>query len=102
MTHETIVYEGVNAPSPNVLADGETVRLTQAQMCQLFGRDQPVIARHIGNVFKEGGLESESAYAEFVYTASDGKTYQVGYYNPEPFYDENRRMIGFTSEGGAK
>ena len=50
-------------------------------MALLFGRDQSVIARHIGNIFKEGELIRDSVYAKNAYTASDGKTYQVAYYN---------------------
>ena len=38
----------------------ETVWLTQAQMAELFQKDQSVIARHITNVFKEGELYRES------------------------------------------
>lgn len=38
----------------------DTVWLTQAQMVSLFGRDQSVVSRHIGNVFKEGELDRES------------------------------------------
>ncbi|MCX4028617.1 virulence protein RhuM/Fic/DOC family protein [Endozoicomonas sp. SM1973] len=38
----------------------ETVWLTQAQMIELFKRDQSVISRHINNVFKEGELVRES------------------------------------------
>ena len=37
-----------------------TVWLSQARMARLFGRDQSVISRHIGNVFKEGELEKKS------------------------------------------
>jgi hypothetical protein len=37
-----------------------TVWLSQAQMVELFGRNQSTIARHISNVFKEGELEKES------------------------------------------
>lgn len=39
-----------------VNVDAETVWLTQAQMSELFGRTQPVIARHIANVFQEKEL----------------------------------------------
>ena len=38
----------------------ETVWLTQAQMCELFGRDQSVISRHVRNVFREGEIHEES------------------------------------------
>lgn len=55
-----------------VKCDGETVWLTQEQICQLFGRDQSVIARHIGNIFKEGELDREVVYAKFAYTTRHG------------------------------
>lgn len=32
-------------------------------------------------IFNEGELQKESVWAKFAYTASDGKTYQVDYYN---------------------
>ena len=44
----------------DVRLEHDTVWLTQAQMVELFGRDQSVISRHIGNTFKEGELERES------------------------------------------
>ena len=34
-----------------------------------------------GNIFKEGELDRNSVYAKNAYTASDGKTYQVAFYN---------------------
>lgn len=77
----TVVYKGYGDSELEVKTDGETVWLTQNQMSQLFGRDQSVIARHVGNVFKEGELDRDSVYAKFAYTAADGKTYQVAYYN---------------------
>ena len=76
----TVTYKGYGDSELEVKTDGETVWLTQNQMCQLFGRDQSVIARHVGNVFKEGELDRDSVYAKFAYTAADGKTYQVAYY----------------------
>lgn len=44
----------------DVRLEHDTVWLTQAQMVELFGRDQSVISRHIGNTFKEGELKRES------------------------------------------
>lgn len=38
----------------------DTVWLSQAQMVALFRRDQSVVSRHIGNVFKEGELKRRS------------------------------------------
>ena len=59
MDKQIVVYEGEKDVRLEVKTDGETVWLTQEQMCQLFGRTQPVIARHIANVFKEGELPKE-------------------------------------------
>ena len=47
----------------------------------VYGRDISVIGKHIRNIFKEGELIKDSVWAKFAYTASDGKTYQVDYYN---------------------
>ncbi len=61
--------------------DDDSVWLSIDQMAQLFQRDKSVIGKHIRNVFKEGELEKDSVWAKFAYTAEDGKTYQVDYYN---------------------
>ena len=60
-----------------VTLEQETVWLSQAQMCELFGRERSVITKHIRNVFKEGELERNSVCAKFAHTAEDGKSYQV-------------------------
>lgn len=46
--------------SIDVKLEQDMVWLTQAQMVELFQKDQSVIARHITNVFKEGELEKNS------------------------------------------
>lgn len=43
-----------------VRVENETVWLTQAQMAELFCKNQSVIARHIQNAFKEGEVSAES------------------------------------------
>ena len=87
MEKQIVVYKAADDISLEVQTDGETVWLTQEQMCLLFGRTQPVIARHIANIFREGELSKEVVYAKFAYTtrhgAIDGKTQtkEVGLYN---------------------
>ena len=44
----------------NISPEEDTVWLTQAQMVDLFSRDQSVIARHIRNIFKERELDEKS------------------------------------------
>ena len=61
--------------------DGETVWLSIDQMAELFQRERSVIGKHVRNIFKEGELEKESVWAKFAYTATDGKVYNVDYYN---------------------
>lgn len=61
--------------------DKDTVWLSIDQMAELFQRDRSVIGKHIRNVFKEGELVKDSVWAKFAYTASDGKDYNVDYYN---------------------
>lgn len=65
----------------DVTFQDETVWLSIDQMAELFQRDRSVIGKHIRNVFKEGELNKESVWAKFAYTASDGKVYDVDYYN---------------------
>ena len=56
-----IIYQSEDGQTQiNVRLENETVWLTQAQMAELFQKDQSVIARHIANVFKEGELEKMS------------------------------------------
>lgn len=81
MDKQIVVYKTEDDIRLEVQTDGETVWLTQEQMCRLFGRTQSVIARHIANIFKEGELDRDSVYAKNAYTASDGKIYQVAFYN---------------------
>ena len=61
--------------------DNDTVWLSIDQMAELFQRDKSVIGKHVRNIFSEGELDKNSVWAKFAYTASDGKTYQVDYYN---------------------
>ena len=75
------MYQPDNEVKLEVRIENETVWLSIEEMSQLFGRDISVIGKHIRNVFKEGELLKKSVWAKFAYTASDGKTYQVDYYN---------------------
>ena len=61
--------------------DFSTVWLSIDQMSELFGRDKSVIGKHVRAIFKDGELSKNSVWAKFAYTATDGKTYQVDYYN---------------------
>jgi len=63
-----------------VRVENETVWLNRQQIALLFDRDIKTIGKHISNAIKEE-LDSVSVVANFATTASDGKVYQVEYYN---------------------
>lgn len=65
----------------NVNVDSDTVWLSIDQMAELFQRDKSTISRHVKNIFEEGELIKNSVVAKIATTATDGKTYQVEYYN---------------------
>ena len=46
----------------DVRLENETVWLTQAQMAELFQKDQSVVARHINNAIKEGELDESNMH----------------------------------------
>ena len=72
MDQQIIVYKSPDGSELPVKTDGETVWLTQRQMCQLFGRDRTVITKHINNIFKEGELVREVVCAKFAHTTPHG------------------------------
>lgn len=78
---EIILYQSENATQLEVRIENETVWLSLSQMSDLFERDKSVISRHIRNIFEESELDKLSVIAKNATTASDGKIYQVEYYN---------------------
>ena len=57
---EIVLYQPEGEVRLEVRVENETVWLTQAQMAVLFERERSVIAKHIGNVFKEQELDEKS------------------------------------------
>ena len=94
MDKQIVVYEGEKDVRLEVKTDGETVWLTQEQMCRLFGRTQSVIARHISNVFKEGELHKEGFMQILHKTSSDGGR-PVAIYNLDVVISVGYRVKSF-------
>lgn len=79
---EIVIYKSEDGHiKVDVLFEGETVWLTQAQICELFGKSKSTISEHIKNIFEEGELNIDSVVRNFRTTASDGKEYDTNYYN---------------------
>ena len=62
----------------DVRFEKETVWLTQAQMCGLFGRERSVITKHIKNIFEEKELD-ENSNVQNLHIANSDKP--VKFYN---------------------
>jgi len=57
---EIVIYQSADGASTiDVRLDGDTVWLTQAQMAELFERDQSVVARHIRNAIEDHEVEPD-------------------------------------------
>ena len=77
-----LLYTSPNgAIKVDVLIQNESIWLTINQMAELFGIDKSGISRHIKNIFDTRELERNSVVAKIATTASDGKTYQVDFFN---------------------
>ncbi len=75
----------------------ETVWASLDQIATLFERDKSVVSRHIKNIFKDKELSRKSVVAFFATTASDGKTYQVEYFNLDMIISVGYRVNSKTA-----
>lgn len=77
---EIVMYQPDETIRLEVRVENETVWLNRQQIADLFSRDIKTVAKHINNALKEE-LKEEAVVAKFATTASDGKTYQVEFFN---------------------
>jgi len=93
--NQVVVYQGKNGA---IELKGDTERDTMwaslDQIAILFGRDKSVISRHIRNIFKDGELKRGPVVAFFATTATDGKVYQVEYFNLDMILSVGYRVNG--------
>ena len=61
--------------------EGDTLWLSQAMICDLYGKAKATISEHIKNIFEEGELAENSVVRFNRTTAADGKTYNVQYFS---------------------
>ena len=78
--NEIILFENQGVKLEVNLKD-DTVWLNREQLAKLFDRDVKTIGKHINNALKDELSDDNSVVAKFATTATDGKTYQVEYYN---------------------
>ena len=94
MNQQIILYEPKNGTKMPVKTDGETVWLTQDQMCHLFGRERSVITKHINNVFKEGELPKEG-FVQILHKTSSTGGRPVALYNLDVIISVGYRVKSF-------
>lgn len=81
MEDEIIIYQADEGTTRlEVKIEEETVWLNRQQISVLFERDIKTIGKHIANILNEE-LKEIPVVAKFATTATDGKIYQVEYYN---------------------
>lgn len=85
---EIVIYKSDDGNiKVDVLFEGETVWLTQSQICELFGKSRSTISEHIKNIFEEGELQEEVVVRKIRNTTQHGaivdktQTHEVSYYN---------------------
>ncbi|MDG3085923.1 virulence RhuM family protein [Vibrio hannami] len=61
--------------------EAETLWLSQADLCSLYGKAKATISEHLSNIFSEDELVEDSVVRLFRTTASDGKSYNTKFYN---------------------
>lgn len=65
----------------DVRFEEKSIWLSQKQLSEIFTKSVKTISEHISNIFDEGELDESSVIRNFRTTASDGKNYDVKYYN---------------------
>ena len=80
--NEVVIYQNAeNQTQVEVRFEGETFWLSLNQIAELFERDKSVISRHLKNIFENEELDRISVVAKNATTATDGKSYEVEYFN---------------------
>ena len=64
-----------------IILGEETVWANQKTLADIFDVDRSVITKHLQNIFETKELDEDLVSAKIAQTATDGKTYQVYFYN---------------------
>lgn len=79
---EIVIYISADGSTKvNVRLEDDTIWLSQNQLVELYNTSKSNVVEHIKNIFNEGELDSDKVTRIIPTRASDGKTYQVKYYN---------------------
>ena len=77
-----LIYQNDNGNiKVDVRFEDESLWLSQTQICEVFGKAKSTISEHIKAIFDEEELDKEVVVRNYRTTATDGKNYDVAYYN---------------------
>ena len=77
-----IIYKDKNGnDSIEVKIEDNTVWLNQDQLVKLYNSSKSNISEHIKHIFEDGELTESSTVRKFRTVASNGKNYNMIYYN---------------------
>ena len=80
--NQIIIYQSEDGETRiEVKFTGDTVWLSQQQLCELYNTSKANVSEHIKHIFEDGELDEEAVVRKFRTTAADGKSYNVAYYN---------------------
>jgi len=79
---EMLIYQNESGEiKVDVRFEEKSIWLSQKQLSEIFSKSVKTISEHISNIFDEAELVESSVIRNFRTTASDGKNYDVKYYN---------------------
>ncbi|WP_311320033.1 virulence RhuM family protein [Capnocytophaga sputigena] len=79
---ELLLYQDEKGSTQiEVRLENENVWLTQAQLVTLYQSSKANVSEHIKHIFEEGELEETAVVRKFRTTATDGKNYNIAFYN---------------------
>lgn len=77
-----VIYKDKNGnDNIEVKMKDNTVWLNQEQFVKLYNSSKSNISEHIKHIFEEGELDNMSTVWKFRTVASNGKSYNMNYYN---------------------
>ena len=95
---EIIIYQTEDGLTKlEVKMENDTVWLTQAQLVELYQSSKANVSEHIAHIFEEGELVKKAVVRKFRTTASDGKNYNVLYYNLDMIISLGYRINSATA-----
>lgn len=83
--------------SIQILAQNETVWVTQKSMAKIFDTSRENVSMHLKNIFKDGELNQNSVCKKFLHTATDGKKYNTQYYNLDAIISVGYRVSSYKA-----